>query len=295
VITDELLPGVVFGSYRVERLVGSGEMGSVYAATHVQLNKRVALKILAGPLAREPVLVERFLREGRASARVRHDHIIEVFDVGVVQDLPYLAMEFLEGELLAGFYARGVVAPADLVGIMLPVVAAVATAHDQGVIHRDLKPDNIFLRRDSRGRLQPVVLDFGLSKIAEEGHLKLTETNALLGTPYYMSPEQAYDAKRVTPATDQYALGVIMYEGAAGRRPFEGNTLLEVFRRITSGVYRPLSGPGDGFLDRLGRVIGRAMSRQADARYPNLWALGRDLVQLGSSHDQESWRATFER
>jgi serine/threonine protein kinase len=295
VASESFAAGTVLGNYRIDRLVGSGEMGQVYAATHQLLQKRVALKVLARELVGEPVLVQRFLREGRAAARVRHDHIIEVFDVGVAGDVPYLAMELLEGEPLAQRFSRGPMGTEDLVALMLPVLAAVATAHEAGIVHRDLKPDNVFLRRDARGQLEPIVLDFGLSKIVEEAQLNLTDTNAMMGTPFYMSPEQVRGAKNVTGATDQYALGVMMYEGAVGRRPFEGSTLLEMFRKVTSGAYEAPRAANPAVPEGMEQVIARAMSFEADARYPDLWAVGRDLLPLASARDQETWRAVFSR
>jgi eukaryotic-like serine/threonine-protein kinase len=270
-------------------------MGQVYAATHLLLQKRVALKVLSRQLVGEPVLVQRFLREGRAAARVRHDHIIEVFDVGVAGDVPYLAMELLEGESFAQRYARGPIGAEALAALMLPVLAAVATAHEAGIIHRDLKPDNVFLRRDARGQPQPIVLDFGLSKIAEEAQVGLTDTNAMMGTPFYMSPEQVRGAKNVTTATDQYALGVMMYEGAVGRRPFEGTSLLAMFKKITSGVYEAPRAANPEIPDGLAKVITRAMSFATDARYPDLWAMGRELLPFASPREQETWSAAFMR
>jgi serine/threonine-protein kinase len=295
VATDELAAGTILGNYRIDRLVGAGAMGQVYAASHVHLARPVALKVLAGELAAYPVLVQRFLREGRAAARVRHPHIIEIFDVGVANERPYLAMELLEGETLAWLFERGALPAADLAAVMLPVVAALATAHDAGVVHRDLKPDNVFLSRDAATRVRPVVLDFGLSKLADEAHLKLTETNALMGTPYYMSPEQAFDAKTVSAATDQYALGVMLYEGAVGRKPFEGNNLLEVFRKITAGAYKAPRAANAAVPDGLAKIIARAMSRTADARYPNLWELGSELIWLADPRDQQAWQPVFFR
>ena len=291
--SESFAAGTVLGNYRIDRLVGSGQMGQVYAATHQLLQKRVALKVLARELVGETVLVQRFLREGRAAARVRHDHIIEVFDVGVAGDVPYLAMELLEGEPLARRYARGPLGAEELAAIMLPALAAVATAHEAGIIHRDLKPDNVFLRRDARGQLEPIVLDFGLSKIVEEAQLGLTDTNAMMGTPFYMSPEQVRGAKNVTGATDQYALGVMMYEGAVGRRPFEGSTLLEMFRKVTSGAYEPPRAANPAVPEAMEQVIMRSMSFEADARYPDLWAMGRELLPLASARDRETWQAAF--
>jgi serine/threonine-protein kinase len=270
-------------------------MGTVYAATHVGLRRPVALKVMAPELVGEPVLVQRFLREARAAARIRHDHIINVFDVGIDNDLPYLAMELLDGESLGRRFGRGVVETEELVGIMLPVLAAVGTAHEAGIIHRDLKPENVFLSRDTRGQMRPVVLDFGISKIADEAAMKLTDTQAVMGTPHYMSPEQAIGARNVTGATDQYAVGVIMYEGAVGKRPFTGNSLLEIFQDISKGIYVPPRRANPAVPSELARIIERAMAREANARYPNLWHLGRVLLPLASRGDQETWQKTFWR
>ncbi len=292
---DELAAGTVLGNYRVERLLGRGGMGQVYAATHVPLDKRVALKVLTRQFASEPSVVQRFVREGRAAARVRHDHVIEVFDVGMIDDVPFLAMELLEGEPLSQHFARGPVPADELASLMLPILDAVGTAHEMGIVHRDLKPDNIFLRRDARGLVQPVVLDFGISKLAEEASLHLTDTRAMMGTPYYMSPEQARGAKHVTGATDQYALAVLMYEGATGRRPFEGESLLELVHKITTGTFARPETVNRAVPVALADVIVRGMSLDVSARYPTLWAMGLALMPLASAREQETWRGVFAR
>jgi serine/threonine-protein kinase len=253
----------------------------------------VALKVLARELVGEPTLEQRFFREARAAARMRHDHIIQVYDVGIDSDLPYLAMELLEGESLGRRYEGGALAAEELVGIMLPVLAAVGTAHEAGIIHRDLKPENIFLSRDARGQIRPVVLDFGISKILDEASMNLTATQAVMGTPYYMSPEQGTGAKNVTPATDQYALGVIMYEGAVGHRPYAGDTLLEIFQNISKGAFVKPRTANPNVPYGLAPIIERAMSLKTAARYPDLWAIGRVLLPMASRDAQEMWQKTF--
>jgi eukaryotic-like serine/threonine-protein kinase len=290
---EALATGTRMGNYRIERLLGRGGMGEVYVATHTLLDKRVALKVLARHLVKDQALVQRFVREGRAAARVRHDNVIEVFDVGIEGEVPYLAMELLEGEPLAALYARGALPPETLAALLLPVAAAVASAHAHGIVHRDLKPDNVFLRRDTRGQVQPIVLDFGISKLAEDVSLNLTETSAVMGTPYYMSPEQARGAKNVTGATDQYALGVMLYEGATGKRPFDGESLLELVYKITSGEFVPPATANPAVPPALADLIVKAMARQAGDRYVDVWTFGQALLPFAAARERETWRSVF--
>jgi len=167
-------------------------MGAVYEAVHLDLEKRVALKVLLPSMASTAELVARFEREGRAAAKIRHPNVVDVSDVGVEAGAPFLVMEFLEGESLAGMLHREGALPVGRVAeVMLPVMGAVAAAHALGVVHRDLKPDNIFLARLGDGTVVPKVLDFGISKTAPNGGPALTGTGVMMGTPCYMSPEQA--------------------------------------------------------------------------------------------------------
>jgi serine/threonine protein kinase len=298
VTTDQLAEGTQIGNYRIERLLGSSRMGHVYVAKHLQLDKSVALKVLARHLLSRPSIVQRFLREGRAAARVRHEHVIDIIEVGTAANLPYLAMALLEGESLARRFANGPMPAQELTAIMMPVLAAVQTAHDMGVIHRDLKPEDIFLSQDARGHLHPVVLNFGMSKLIGEASLPPMEARS--GThnvelPYYLAPEQARGGRNVRGATDQYALGVIMYQGATGHLPFEGSSLLEVVDGITSGKFVAPATAQPGLPDVLARVIVRAMSMQVTDRYTSLWAMGVSLLPVADARTQATWRDVFGR
>src|SRR5579883_3286070 len=229
-----LAPGSQLGRYLLVRQLGAGGFGAVWEATHVDLKKRVVIKTLHPKLAQNADLRARFLREGEAASRIHHPHIVEMFDVGVDQGLPFLVMEFLEGETLASLIAREAPLPVmRIVDLMVPVIAAVLAAHREGIIHRDLKPENIFLAVTFIGEIQPKVLDFGISKMSggPEG-MSITSTSAVMGTPYYMSPEQAGGTKNVDPRADQYSLGVILYECATKRKPFEGENLYALITKI---------------------------------------------------------------
>jgi eukaryotic-like serine/threonine-protein kinase len=236
---------VIAGRYRLEHLLGEGGMGAVWAATHTLTHKRVAIKLLKAEIASADSL-RRFVREARAASAVRHPNVVEVHDILTLDDgSPAMVMDFLEGETLAQFLARtGPIAVLDLAAIMAPVVSAVASAHAAGIVHRDLKPDNIFLARLGDGRIEPMVLDFGIAKVLpfteNMNASALTHTGAVLGTPYYMAPEQAFGEKDVDARADVWALGVILYECSSGRKPIEGETLGQVFKSITAGKTVPL-------------------------------------------------------
>jgi serine/threonine-protein kinase len=206
---SRLAPGARFGNYFIVRQIGSGAMGVVYEATHALLKKRVALKTLQPIHASIPESRARFVREGESAARICHPNVIDVTDVGTEGDVPFLVMEFLEGEDLAALLKReGPLSLERIASLLLPVLAAVETAHRNGVVHRDLKPQNIFLAKTPAGAIQPKVVDFGMSKILSDiNAANLTATGEYLGTPYYMSPEHIKGGKHVTPSSDQYSLG----------------------------------------------------------------------------------------
>jgi eukaryotic-like serine/threonine-protein kinase len=230
----------IIGNYMIERSLAQGSMGHVYVARHQLTYARVALKVLRSELAAETNAEERFLREVRAAAQIGHDGIVKVLDAGCDQHgRLYLAMELLSGETLEERMARD---PGDRLALMHWVAHALpplAAAHGQGIIHRDLKPANLFIAIAQDGSEQLKLLDFGLARDTRQK--SRTETGVALGTPYYMSPEQAMRPKEVGPATDVWALGVMMYEVLSGQMPFDGETLHAVVLQSSTRPHVPLA------------------------------------------------------
>ena len=216
-------------------------MGTVFEARHRTLGRRVAIKLLHVPVAGEvesEIAAERFLREGRVAARVQHPHVVDVYDYGVDDGVPYLVMELVEGETLARRLEREAPLPlSTTVGLLLPVLSAVAELHAAGIIHRDLKPANILLACDRTGNPCPKVADFGVSRL-DDGSPGLTESGVVVGTFAYMAPEQGRASRAATEKSDQYALGVILYECATGSTPFQADAPYELLQAIVDRTAR---------------------------------------------------------
>jgi serine/threonine protein kinase len=293
----DLESGTSVGQYTVQRRIGSGGMGEVYEATHVGLSKRVAIKTLRRQYAQNEIVVTRFLREGQLASRIRHPHIVDVTDVGVIDGLPCLVMEYLDGESLHEMFKRERgLEPSRLVDIMLPVIAAVDVAHKQGVVHRDLKPANIYLSRGWNGEITPKVLDFGISKIVEEAApSELTTDSTFLGSPHYVSPELARGERNLDGRSDQYSIGVILYEGLCGVRPFAGkaDTFMSLMYAIAQGDYPPPSAHRPGLPTELERAVLRAMARNRNDRFQTVGALGRALLPFASPRTRMIWEPVF--
>ncbi|MBA2543002.1 MAG: serine/threonine protein kinase [Deltaproteobacteria bacterium] len=216
-----------FGPYLVERELGRGGMGVVYAATNEVFGGRAAIKVLLGEVSRDSTLVERFMNEARAASAIEHPSIVKVYDVGTTtDDAVYIVMELLQGESLASrLKTRGALPLATAIGLARQCANALEAAHKAGIVHRDLKPDNVFLVPDGEvtGGERVKLLDFGVAKLLGEGASSVarTVTGAILGTPHYMSPEQCEGAREVDARSDLYSLGCMLFQMVSGRLPFQ--------------------------------------------------------------------------
>jgi serine/threonine-protein kinase len=269
-------------------------MARIYRAEHEGLRRSVALKVLLDGFAQDPEGHERFLREGRIAAAIKHPNVVNIFDVGFQDSTPYLVMELLEGQdLEALMYSQGSMPESALVDIIVPIVAGLAAVHDAGVIHRDLKPGNIFLARGRNDEIEPKLLDFGISKAAESEQFKLTTARGLLmGTPLYMSPE-GIQGGEITPLSDQYSLGVVLYECCTGFNPFAADTLAETVRRVTMGDFPPVAQQNPAVSKRMARIVGRAMSLDPSHRFSSLREMGRELLYLAGQRTRITWSLSF--
>lgn len=276
---DPLLGKILGGRYRVESVLGEGGMGTVYRVAHVALDRHFALKILRRDVAQDPELCARFLREAKAAAAIGHPNIVAVSDFGELEPaelgvsgstrVPYFVMELLRGESLARLLARERRLSAARIGsIMMDAASALAAAHEAGVVHRDLKPDNVFLSRLGDREIVKL-LDFGVAKIAGVG--RLTRAGMVFGTPHYMSPEQAAGSP-LDERADIYALGVIMYECFSGRVPFEADTYMGVLTKHMFAEPEPIDRvvPDPGCLGACGSIVMRCLAKRPDDRFSSM-------------------------
>jgi serine/threonine-protein kinase len=285
---------VVAGKYRIESVIGEGGMGAVFAATHTVTEKRVALKWMRPDLVGQHGAVQRFMREAQAAGRLNHPNVVDIYDIGEHDGSPFLVMEYLQGEPLGAALERALLSPQQVVRFLLPAMRGVAAAHASGVVHRDLKPDNIFLVKNPDGSVrEPKVLDFGISKITSaDGQInpRLTRTGAVMGTPYYMSPEQLRDAAEIDGRTDVYAFGVILYEALTGRVPFDAENYSALILEIATGTPKRPRQLRSEIPEGLERVVQKAMARDPADRYSNIESLVRSLEPFarGSSRSPRS-------
>jgi len=277
---------VIAGKYRIERVLGAGGMGVVFAAWHVQLNQRVALKFLSSEACSQPDAVARFLREAQALARLTSPHVARVMDVGTrEQGEPYLVMEHLNGsDLRAVLRERGPLPISEAVGYLLQVGEAIAEAHALGIVHRDLKPSNLFLTQSADGSPLVKVLDFGIFKAIspETGPSSVLETHtgALVGSPEYMSPEQIRNAKRVDERSDIWSLGVVLHELLTAEVPFRGESITGTLAAIAADPVRPIRALRPEIPAGLEAVILRCLEKNVDRRWPSLVSWARALLEF---------------
>ncbi len=272
----------VADKYRIERLLGRGGMGAVYAAEHLLLQQRVAIKVIAADVA-GPGHRERFLREARAASRVRSEHVTQVFDVGELPDgTIFMVLELLDGHDLAELRQDGVGEPSEAVAVVLEALVGVAAAHASGVVHRDLKLENLFLARRPNGSVCVKVLDFGISKSLGEAK-SITASGTMVGSPYSMSPEQIRDAKSVDARTDVWSMGVVLYVLLCGEEPFEGDDVGAVLAAILEGKPKPVCERRSGIDPALSAVVDRALSKDRRERHANVADLADELAPFGGA------------
>jgi tRNA A-37 threonylcarbamoyl transferase component Bud32 len=288
-------PGAtLLGKYRVERVIGVGGMGAVVGARHLQLDERVAIKFLLPEMLANEEIVQRFLREARAAIKIRSEHCVRVLDVGKLENgAPYMVMEFLEGQDLAAVVEKQrPLAVSDVVDWVLQASEALAEAHAIGIVHRDLKPANLFLTRRADGTPSVKVLDFGISKQAASGaDAGVTKTQAVLGSPRYMSPEQMRSTKDVDARADVWALGAVVYELVAGVPPFDAETMTALCAAILQDSPRPMQAHRPDVPPELDAAVAGSLEKDRDRRYPNVAHLAAALAPFGSA----SARASAER
>ena len=284
--TPEITKGsLIAGRYRLDRSLGEGGMGVVWAATHMVTRRSVAMKFLRPSLQNKEDVRHRFLREAQAASALRHPHVVEVLDVFDLEDRsPAMVMELLDGETLGEKLVRDErLSTEETAAIMLPVISAVGSAHALGIVHRDLKPDNIFLAR-SGGGVVVKVLDFGIAKLSAEhyaafgGSAMVTEAGSMLGTPCYMAPEQITNVG-VDHRADVWSLGVMLYECLSGTRPIEGHNTGEVIARLMNEAIAPLERVAPELPHDLAAVVQRALSRDPKRRPQELAELAKVLSQ----------------
>lgn len=275
----------VAGRYRIVRLLGHGAVGAVYEAEHIDLRRRVALKVLLQKFFENDRMLARFMQEARSAAAIRHPGIVEIFDLGTDENITFIVMELLEGEELIARVKRDNPLPLPFVlQVGCDLADAVSAAHDQGVIHRDLKPHNVFLARQGRYRDVVKVLDFGLAKdVGGRVDSPLTRTTDVFGTPVYMSPEQLRNAKHVDHRADIYALGVIIYEALAGEPPFVASNLTDLVLKIALEDPPPLEARRRDVPPELARIIERALSKKRTKRQQSAHELLGELEECADA------------
>jgi serine/threonine-protein kinase len=267
---------ILNGQFQILQKIGSGGMGAVYKAMQREMNRMVGVKILHPKLANRKDLVTRFRREARAMAGLTHPNTVKVFLYGELDDGSfYIIMEFLEGKNLnQAVRSEGPFSVERALPILIQASGALDEAHGAGIIHRDLKPENIFLVQSGGLRDFPKVLDFGLAKVGERqmrpGSVILTQEGMVFGTPEFMSPEQA-QGKALTPASDIYSLAVILYEVLTGKLPFDAKSPMDFIQLQVTGQPVPLNQrvPGKTFPAPLEQIIGRALAKRPDERFPS--------------------------
>lgn len=289
-LPQEGLQGVVLaGRYRIEQRLGAGGMGEVYRAVNTAIDRPVAVKMLRPELMNNADLVERFLREAKAATIVRHPNVVDVLDVIEHEGVPMIVQELLHGKDLAKYIevSGGKLSVDEVLPLLIPVIEAVGVAHSKGVIHRDLKPDNVFLH-EVEGLVIPKVLDFGISKVNAPDARRMTSTGTAMGTPAYMSPEQIQGTASVDPRGDVWSLGVVLFEALSGQLPFEAETQGGLFVQICTTRARSLATVASGVPASVVAIVARCLEPNRDARFANGTELAKALRAVLAERGVES-------
>jgi len=287
--SDALVGQVIAGRYRVDRVLAEGGMGLVVAATHLHLDQPVALKLPRGEIVNNIEALARFTREARAAAQLKSEHVARVLDAGVTLDgSPYMVMEYLEGHSLAQLLEmQGRLDVESATEYAIQVCEGLAEAHARGIVHRDVKPDNLFLVERAPGRQIVKLIDFGISKIsfAEKGNL---ETSMIMGSPCYMSPEQLRSTATVDHRTDLWSLGATLYELLAGRGPFDGSQpLADLFVSILERPAPSLREVCPDIPEALSATIARCLERNREVRLQTAAELAMALLPFAPARARD--------
>ena len=275
---------MLLGKYRVDSIIGRGGMGLVVKAWHLGLEEDVAIKLLRDDIAIADETVARFIREAQAAVKLKSEHVARITDVGTLDDgKPYMVMELLEGQDIGQLLTeRGRLLPSLAIDLVIQACEALAEAHSLGIVHRDIKPTNLFLTSRPDGSLLLKVLDFGISKSPSGAELSLTQTWSLLGSPAYMSPEQMRSARHVDGRTDIWSLGTVLYEAVEGHLPFQAESFSEMCVMVAVDPPAPMTLASPA----LAAIITRCLAKDPGQRYANVAELGRDLARLAREPDK---------
>lgn len=283
-VTNKSLAGRLVGPYQILSLAGVGGMGEIYLAKDSRLDRRVALKLLSARFTGDETSLRRFVREAKAASALNHPNIITIYDIGQIDDLQFIATEFIEGHNLRNRMRSARMKIGEAIDIAIQITSALAAAHDAGIAHRDIKPENVMVRPDGLVK----VLDFGIAKLTERqggvmgtGEISGISTlpGIVVGTPKYMSPEQARGQK-IDARTDIFSLGAVMYEMITGRLPFEGETPTDVIASLLSKDPPPLSTYLKGVPQKLEQIVAKALEKDSGQRYQMAKELQSNLRRL---------------
>ncbi|MBA4123793.1 MAG: protein kinase [Acidobacteria bacterium] len=294
------LKGKKLGHYKILSLLGKGGMGAVYLAEDIKLDRKIAVKLLSKEFGRDTDKLNRFIREAKAASALNHPNILTVYEIGEVGGINYIATEFIDGKVLSQHNSKEKITLESVLDISIQIVSALQTAHEAGIVHRDIKPDNLMIRKDGIVK----VLDFGLAKLSEKQSANESESEAatiaksitspgmIMGTPNYMSPEQA-TGKGITHQTDIFSFGIVLYEMLSGRLPFQGESPMDVIGAILHKEPLPLNQILPELPDEIEQIVGKALRKNTGERYQNTKDLLADLRSVKQRLDYEEVGRSF--